>query len=353
MCARLVPYARVDRLVAKLNESKNPARDGLRGIESRGNPITGKVKSAQTATSGNMTHRAGGIQSRNSSSIIGTLSAPRRLTLDNHDSEPETWTQDSRSLLFISNRNGKWELFKQGLNDSVAERIVSTAAGELGAGNGLSPGGGWLLYWQTIRPEGKTEPSSLRLMRQPASGGRLETVPVLPYSAAADSDFFCPQKVGVPCVLNAWEGKSLLFYALDPARGKGDQLGKIDVDRHWAVGWALSPDGRQLAVVDHSHKERIEILDFSNRSWREIAVEPGWGDYQSLAWAADGKGFFVTTFLPESFNLVHVTLSGKVQLLLNNAHRQWMTRPRPSPDGKHLAFQAQTWDSNVWLLENF
>jgi WD40-like Beta Propeller Repeat len=106
-------------------------------------------------------------------------------------------------------------------------------------------------------------------------------------------------------------------------------------------------------VVDHSHKDRIEILTLFNRVWHEIAVEPGSGDYQSVAWAADGKGFFLTTWLPQSFNLVHVTLSGKVQLLLSNAHRQWMTRPRPSPDGKYLAFQAQTMDANVWLLENF
>jgi Tol biopolymer transport system component len=57
--------------------------------------------------------------------------------------------------------------------------------------------------------------------------------------------------------------------------------------------------------------------------------------------------------LPESFNLIHVALSGKVRLLLSNPQRQWMIRPRPSPDGKYLAFQAQTNDSNVWLLEKF
>ena len=57
--------------------------------------------------------------------------------------------------------------------------------------------------------------------------------------------------------------------------------------------------------------------------------------------------------LPESFDLISVTLSGKVQPLLNNAHKQWMARPMASPDGKHLAFQAQTWDSNVWMIANF
>jgi Tol biopolymer transport system component len=289
----------------------------------------------------------------------GALRTPRRLTLDTHDSYPEAWMHDNRSLLFESNRYGKLELFKQGLNDSVPERIVSSAGGELGSGNGLSPDGSWILYWQFTRPEGKAPPSSARIMRQPVAGGPPETVLELPWSAAAEGDFFCPQEPGNPCVLNDREGKSLRFYTFDPLRGKGEPLGKIEVESYSGEEWAISPDGSQLAVVDFRgdprHKDRIEILTLSksNRVWHEIAVEPGWGDYQSVAWAADGKGFFLTTWLPASFNLVHVTLSGKVQLLLNNARTQWMTKPRPSPDGKYLAFQAQTWDSNVWLLENF
>jgi serine/threonine protein kinase/Tol biopolymer transport system component len=283
----------------------------------------------------------------------GVLKTPRRFTLDNHDSFPETWTRDNRSLLFGSNRNGKQELFKQGLNDSVAERIVSSAAGGLGSGNGLSADGSWILYWEFARPEGKAPPSWLRIMRQPAAGGSPETVLEIPYSEGKLDNFFCPQKPGHPCVLSGMQGKNLLFYAFDPVRGKGDPLGKIEVDTGEYFGWAISPDGSQLAVVDYSHKDRIEILSLSSRAWHEITVEPGWGHNQSVAWAADGKGLFMTTWLPESFNLIHVTPSGKVQLLLKNAHRQWMINPRPSPDGKYLAFQAQTWDSNVWLLENF
>ena len=286
----------------------------------------------------------------------GALKTPRRLTLDNHYSVPDAWTHDSRSLLFRSNRNGKNELFRQGLNDSVPERIVSSAAGEVAGPNGLSPDGSWILYWQYAPREGRVPPSTARIMRQPAAGGAPETVLDLPWSAGVEADFFCPQKPSNPCVLNDWEGKSCVFYAFDPVRGKGDLLGKIEADKAISPGgWAVSPDGSQLAVVDHIHKDRIEILTLSksNRTWHEIAVEPGWGEYQSLAWAADGKGFFLTTWLPKSFNLVHVALSGKVQLLLNNAHRQWMFGPVPSPDGKHLAYGAQTNDSNVWLLENF
>jgi eukaryotic-like serine/threonine-protein kinase len=283
----------------------------------------------------------------------GTLKTSRRFTLDNHDSFPEVWTRDNRSLIFASNRNGKWELFRQGLNDSVAERIVSGASGGVGEGNGLSPDGSWILYWESDRPEGKALPAWVRVMRQPLAGGSPETVLEIPYSEGRPDEFSCPQKPDHPCVLSVVEGKSLVFNIFDPMKGKGDPLGRIEVETGAFFEWAISPDGSQLAVVDHSHKGRVEILNLSNRTWHEIVIDAGWGENQDLAWAADGKGLFLTTWLPDSFNLIYVTLPGKVRLLLNNGRRQWMTDPRPSPDGKHLAFQAQTWDSNVWLLENF
>jgi Tol biopolymer transport system component len=106
-------------------------------------------------------------------------------------------------------------------------------------------------------------------------------------------------------------------------------------------------------VDQDKHKGRIEVLSLSDRAWHEISVEAGWGELQDLNWAADGKGFFVTSLLPDSFNLLYVTLAGKAKPLVRNGHRQWMVNPWASPDGKWLAYQAQTWDSNVWLLEGF
>ncbi len=38
---------------------------------------------------------------------------------------------------------------------------------------------------------------------------------------------------------------------------------------------------------------------------------------------------------------------------VRNGHRQWMASPLASPDGKWLAYQAHTWDGNVWMLESF
>jgi eukaryotic-like serine/threonine-protein kinase len=290
----------------------------------------------------------------------GTLTAVRRFTLDNNDSFPHAWMPDSRSILFESNRNGKLEIFRQGLNDSVPERIVSSAVGDAGSGycwfcsgSGLSPDGAWILYLETPRSEGKERPPSVRIMRQPVTGGPPEMVLELPYSERRQTDFSCGSIRGHACLINGWDDNKLTFYPLDPMAGKGSLLGQIQVATNWLVGWAISPDGSQVAVVDHSHKDRIEILTLPTRAWHEIVVQPGWGDFQSISWAADGKGFFLTNFLPESFDLTYVNMSGKVTLLLNNAHKQWLTDPKPSPDGKYLAFQAQTYDSNVWVLQDF
>lgn len=283
----------------------------------------------------------------------GALQSPHRLTLDLHESFPDGWMRDNRSVLFVSNRNGDDELFKQGLNDIVPERIVSSSAGVIGSGNSLSPDGLWILYWQIARQEDTVLPLSKNLMRRPSEGGPPETVLKLPYSGARAIDFFCPLNPSSSCVLNDWEGNSLCFFVLDPLRGKGRPLGKIEVDSHWSLGWSVSPDGSRLAVVDLSHTDRIEILSLANGAWHEIAVEPGWGEYRGIAWAADGEGFFLTTSTLGDVNLVHVTMSGKVQLLMKSAHGQEMGRPRPSSDGKYLALMVRTWDSNVWLLENF
>lgn len=276
-----------------------------------------------------------------------SLRTPRRFTLDNHDNYPAWWTSDSRDFLFMSNRNGRAELFRQGLNDTVPERIVASQNGAV-LGAAMTPEGSWLLYSQEQRaPDGG---QIVRFVREPAGGGSPEAIGQIPKWESLDWDCARSTKAAHPCMLGFLNGNTLELYTLDPLRGKGDQLGTLAVDSQTPVGFAISPDASQIAVVDNRHLDKIEILKTAQRSWREIPVEPGHGKYQSIAWAADGQGFFVTTWLPQSLNLIYVALSGKVKILASNAHTQWFSNPNPSPDGKYLAFQAQSWDNNVAML---
>lgn len=54
----------------------------------------------------------------------GRLRIPRRLTLDENWNTATAWTPDSRAVLFYSNRNGTYKLFRQGIDQSVPELLV-------------------------------------------------------------------------------------------------------------------------------------------------------------------------------------------------------------------------------------
>jgi hypothetical protein len=133
----------------------------------------------------------------------------------------------------------------------------------------------------------------------------------------------CPTRSGSSCVLSQLEGRDLVFYSLDAVEGKGQQLARIEAGRYF-TGWGLSPDGSRLGLVrnEDKYKGRIEVLNLPQREWHEMAVDPEWGLLQSIAWAADGNGFFVTTWLPDSCNLLHIPVAGSVQPLLRNPRRQ-------------------------------
>jgi eukaryotic-like serine/threonine-protein kinase len=280
------------------------------------------------------------------------MKPPRRFTLDKRGNWPSTWTRDSKAIIFVSRRSGKLEILRQGLDESIAEAVAQSPGKDCGT-TFLTPNGSWMLYREwTPTPPGA--PHSLSwLMRRPVAGGSPERV----FEEPVDTmwDLGCPRQRDSFCIFSRHEGKDIVFYKLDPTRGIGDQLGKLEAPPRRLDNWDISPDGSRVALVGGAdmYQGRVEVLSFPDRAWHEVPVEPGWGIFQSIAWTADGEGFYVTSVLPGSFGLLHISLTGKVSPLFRNSGLQWMWGPVPSPDGKYLAFQAQTVDRNVWMLENF
>ncbi|HWU37190.1 MAG TPA: hypothetical protein VN203_06025, partial [Candidatus Acidoferrum sp.] len=56
------------------------------------------------------------------------MSPPRRLTNDELVNLPLAWTPDSKAVLFESNRNDTWGIFKQGISQEAAEAVVTGPA---------------------------------------------------------------------------------------------------------------------------------------------------------------------------------------------------------------------------------
>jgi Tol biopolymer transport system component len=144
--------------------------------------------------------------------------------------------------------------------------------------------------------------------------------------------------------------KQIVFTAFDALKGRGRQLAKFDSDATADYWWDLSPDGTRLAILK-SREGRIRIVSLGGRPPQEITVK-GWNTLTTVAWAAEGKSLFVSSFKDQGPVILSVDLQGNAQLLWE--HLGGIdTYAVPSPDGHHLAMRAWNVEGNLWMMENF
>jgi Tol biopolymer transport system component len=272
------------------------------------------------------------------------LDSPTRLTVSESQDSPDGWTLDSKTVLFQTNRTGRYQIFRQQLQQDTAEPLIQEADDEGSAQ--LSPVGAWILYWSW--PHVSTPPT-VRLMRVPASGGSPEQVLEVPNDGT--NQFHCPYNSASSCAISRWEQGQVTFYALDPVQGRGKELARTKLAMS-DFAWRVSPDGSSIAVFnsDQLH-EQVRILDLRKSSERNLQLSHG-GHIEVQDWAADGKALLATASLTDEL-IVRIELDGRSRVLLNLGRNHFAFALRPSPDGRHLAFTQRTWEDNAWLLENF
>jgi DNA-binding winged helix-turn-helix (wHTH) protein/Tol biopolymer transport system component len=275
------------------------------------------------------------------------LENPRRLTFNDRDDFASDWTPDSHYVLFASNRNGSMDIFRQEVGERTAEALIAGPEDKLSLH--LSPDGQWLMYFAF--PGGYAAAEAPLLMRVPLSGGP----PQLVFKARPGSDFRCLKAPTTMCVLSEWENKQLVFYALDPTRGKGQELASQEIASGPEIvesNWDLSPDGSRIALaIPEGPPARIRILSLASGTLQDMRVT-GWSAFQSMEWAADGKGWFVASRSAAANTLLFVDPQGHAYPLRQTAGG-YDTYAIPSPDGHRLAFLEYTTANNAWMIENF
>jgi Tol biopolymer transport system component len=80
---------------------------------------------------------------------------PRRLTLDSNENIADAWTLDSKAVLFVSNRNGTWKLFKQNIDETLPVVLVEGPGISLPR---LNPDGTQVLYLSAPGPADVSSP---------------------------------------------------------------------------------------------------------------------------------------------------------------------------------------------------
>lgn len=268
----------------------------------------------------------------------------RRLTLDDRDDFQPTWTPDGKDILFSSNRNQTYDLFRQPLGATEASPLVTGPGDQLDPH--MSPDGALILYMD-VRGAEKSGSPKARLMRISAEGGAAEKVMDLQSTASLRvSGGPVPRYV----IEELGQGHAV-FTSIDPIRGRGRVLAHAEVGEG-ASAWNLAPDGSALAaVVQTDSLARIEIFPLQGGKRETVRLRRPFY-LVSLAWTSDGRGWIaVGRSNADGWRLLHVGHDGNMSLL--TPPQFWMYSAEGSPDGRHVAFTNNTGQENFWMLEDF
>jgi DNA-binding winged helix-turn-helix (wHTH) protein/Tol biopolymer transport system component len=277
------------------------------------------------------------------------MKPPRRLTNDEAIDYPTAWTPDSKTVLFVSNRNGTWGIFKQAISQQTSEPVVTGP--QDASYPRLSADGAWILYVESPRTHPYPAPPDL-LMRIPVIGG----VPQIVLETRNWEDFWCTRAPASLCVIDekSQDQKQFVITAFDPLKGRGKVLRTRENDSsHDYDCTAPSPDGSTYAISRSGEAEiHIRLLSLSGGSDREITVK-GWPNITGLDWSPDGKGLYCGSVSPQGSTLLYVDLKGNARVLWQYKAASLQIWGAPSPDGRYLGIGGAVTNDNVWMVEGF
>jgi len=135
-------------------------------------------------------------------------------------------------------------------------------------------------------------------MRMPVDGGPMVQVPI----AGSWDEFRCG-RIGYSqtCVLRVSDGAEQIYYELDPAAGKGRELGRTTAVATIFGAWALSADGERVAIPDWQHPgcfTEMQLDAEPSKRWQAprritgmttiYGMNPGVSRGEWLAWSKSG-----------------------------------------------------------------
>jgi serine/threonine protein kinase len=284
------------------------------------------------------------------------VSAPRLFTPTEGFNHAPVWSQDSQTLFFESNRNGRVQIFRQPISSMIAQPVPLESSG-----SGLptmSPDGSFLVF--TAPHDAKAGAATpVQIMRAPVNGGT-------PQPVLTARIYDMPRCARAPATLCAVaepneDRSEIIFTAFDPVQGRGRELTRFAIDPNSDYMWDLSPNGERIAVLKRIPRSDgkifgaegpIYVLSLKGQPPREVHAKGRNFFHEFVDWAPDGKALLLLGASGADTEVLRVDLQGNVSVLWQQKG-VYSFRAVPSPDGRHLALLRRTENNNVWLLENF
>jgi len=256
--------------------------------------------------------------------------------------------------VFWSERDGKWDIFKQALEQNADLEMLPLGT-EPKWYVSFSPDGQWILYMALSEAQFPGGSTPVRIMRAPISGG----APQLVLTALGTTDLRCTRLPANLCVFDEQRENHQVFTSFDPMKGRGRELAKIETEPSMTRPWDLSPDGTRLAILANSQQDvgnhngaRIRLVSLANEATKDLVV-PGAHNLCGADWSAAGDALLVCSYTTEGSVLLRVNLEGEAKPLWPGRLSILGTKAVPSPDGRHLEFVDWSIESNAWVLEGF
>lgn len=272
------------------------------------------------------------------------ISEPTRLTLDDHQDIPSDWTPDGKAVLFMSDRTGIFNIYRQAIEETVPEVLVGgnhtlhTAR--------LSPDGTQLLY--LVYPDWTDTTTPVSLMRVPLAGGAPQRV----LQTTSITNQQCARSPATLCLYGVVANGTFTLFSFDPMKGSAAQVYEIKDEIPQLYNWSLSPDGTMIAISKGKEggvEPRIRLVPLNGGQESTITIH-GWAGVSSLDWAADSKSIWSASSVEDENALLNIDLQG-------NARVVWRPKKKsvywaiPSRDGRYLALHVGSSSANVWMLE--
>ena len=212
------------------------------------------------------------------------LLSHKRLTLDENENSVFSWTPDSKAVLFSSDRNGTHEIFKQAIDQPLAERLV-TSSEQLSQPR-VTPDGSEVLYISA--PTFRSPETPLSIFAVPIAGGS----PRLVLRDVHILNMQCARLPSTICLYSRSKGdatETFETFRFDLRSGKSSDPPQIDA----AGDWALSSDGSQRAILAGRPAGIIRLRSTLTGESREVVVR-GWTKLDTADWFPHGKSFLAT-----------------------------------------------------------
>ncbi len=304
----------------------------------------------------------------------------QRLTMDELSNRPYEWTPDGKGVLYVSNHDGAFHIFRQDIDATTPEQVVGTPystnilrlnpegteiffTSELPAVESQDSSG-QAQTQAAVKPDGKnpTEPETghefrsrlMRMMHVPLSGG----TPQVLFEEPGINNFQCARAPSQACLFSKFVKGAMVFFKFDPSSGATKEwIRASDASPEWeGYNWTLSPDGKMVALskgkMHVSTGADIRLVRLEGGAERVLHIE-GWAGLSTIDWAADSRSLWASARLRgETRTLVNIDLQGHTKTVLEEKtpHVGWAI---PSRDGKRLAVLEAVGNSNVWLLDGF